>query len=135
MRIVEGESNAVAAHAGDGPVLLVVAHKSTVQGVEAAVLVLWDVRSLAIDGECAVLDSIGVSPDDWAEVGVVRLGVDEVLMRVVVSDHNILPGSLAILDVQVCQTSAVWNEGCLDPIGFKIVRLERVAREGWVRRA
>ena len=56
MSIVERESDAVSRHGSNCPVLLVIAHETTVKSILTAVLVLWNVRGLAIDCERAVLD-------------------------------------------------------------------------------
>lgn len=143
--VVEGEGDAVAGHAGDGPVLLVVADEATVQGVNAAVFVLWNMRGHAVDFERAILDSghdrqlqhlrpeaLGHSPvrvatDDGAEVGVVRLSIRQVLGRVVVANNDVLVSAILILNIHVRNAGSIWDEGRVDPLRTQSVLLEWVA--------
>jgi hypothetical protein len=55
--VVERKGDAVASDTCDCPVLLVIAYEATMESIDAVVLVLRDVRGLAIDCERAILDS------------------------------------------------------------------------------
>ena len=59
--VEEREGDAVGGVRDDGPVALVVAHCSTVQRVQPAVLVVRDVGGYSVDREGAVLDAVGVT--------------------------------------------------------------------------
>lgn len=83
--VEEGEGDGGGVGGDDGPVSLIIADDAAVEGILSVVFVLGDVRCDAVDGEGAVFDSVGVSTDYGAEVGVVCFGVGEVLGTIVIA--------------------------------------------------
>lgn len=101
---------------------------------------------LAVDCECAVLDSaeascqlagatsredrnlpVGISPNNGSEVSVIGLGVGQILRAIVVTEDDVLVAVILVLDVEVGDASTVRDEGCIDAVGAQRVFLEWVA--------
>ena len=121
------------------------------QCVFTTMLVLRDLASLAVDGEGAVLDAVrfhsqlpdtacgpkirldglpvGITPNNRPEVGVIGLGVGQVLRAVVITENDVLEVAVLVFHVEVRDAGAVWNERSIDAIGAQGVLLEWIAGE------
>lgn len=83
--VEEGEGDGGGICGDDGPVSLVVADDAAVESIFSFILVFWNVRCDTVDGEGAIFDSIGVSTDYWAEIGVICFRVCKVLGAIVIA--------------------------------------------------
>lgn len=112
--VEEGEGDGGGVGGYDGPVSLIVADDTAVEGVLSVVLVFGNVRCDAVHGEGAVLDAVGISTDYGAEVGVVCFGVSEILGPIVIPKDDILRIAILVVDVKIGEACAVGYEGCID---------------------
>jgi hypothetical protein len=74
-----------------------------------------------------IYSPVRISANNASEVGVVGLGVCQVLLWVVVSNRNVLPFAIAVMHPQIGESGTIRNERCLDPLSLKIVLLEGIA--------
>lgn len=124
--IEQRKCDTVVRRCGHSPVALIVTHGTTVKGVGATVLVRGDLVCLPIDGERAILDTIGIATDHRTEVGVISFGVVQISVRVVITDDNILDCTIAVGDVQCHKTRTVSDEGSSDVGRGDVIDLERI---------
>ena len=92
---------------------------TTVQGIQAAVLVGVDVVLLAINLEGRVLDSVGVAAGHTAQVRV--LLVDLVVAGIVEAEDNVADFTVDVLDEEVADGSSVGDEVGADTLAGDLV--------------
>ena len=68
------------------------------QSVMSFVVVQWDVGSHVIDGEGAILNTVGVAADYGTVVSVVSLGVLKVSGAIVVAEDDVLCFAVVVID-------------------------------------
>ena len=107
--VKKAEGDAVVGDRGDVPSSSVVANKPTVKGIFAAVFIFGDMAGDTVDREGAVLDPIGITTNDGAEVGVIGSCVNGVLRCVVIAHDHIGQIAIAIRYDQGGETGAIWN--------------------------
>ena len=90
------------------------------------IFIFRDMGCHAVDRESAILDSIGVSTDYCAEVGVHCFSVDEVLGAVVIAQHDILGVAVLVIHKQICKTRTIGYERCIYSSCGNRVLLKRV---------
>lgn len=131
----QGESDGRLRVGGDGPIALVVADVSSVEGIGAVVFVFRNVVCVSVDGERAILDPVRVASDHRPEECMVGFGIMQVLFGIVVADHHILHVTVSVRDQEGSQSRAIGDQFGgdvvrFDGVWFEVVRVMMVRRVG-----
>jgi len=107
-RVDEGEGYGVSRVRHHSPVPPVPAIRTTVEGVQAAVVVETGMERLVVDGERTVADAVGVAA--WYSVEMRMPGGMVIGGRVVEAKNNVALYALDVLNEEIGEAGAVGNE-------------------------
>ena len=84
------------------------------QSVVALIVILWDVRSDAVNGKGTVLDTVGVAANYGSVIGVISFGILEVSRAVVIAKDHVLRIAVFVIDKELGKTCTISYEGSID---------------------